>query len=70
VFYYFLLAIFALGVSAMGLVARSPFGRTLIAIRENERRARFLGIPIGGISWLSFSISCFVCGLAGRCTRC
>ena len=29
----------------MALLLRSPFGRTLIAIRENERRARFLGIP-------------------------
>ena len=32
-------------VGLMGFLLRSPFGRTLIAIRENERRARFLGIP-------------------------
>jgi branched-chain amino acid transport system permease protein len=64
-FYYFLLAMFALGVGAMGLVLRAPFGRTLIAIRENERRARFLGIPIERHIWLSFSISCFIAALAG-----
>lgn len=64
-FYYFLLVVFAIGVGAMGLVLRSPFGRTLIAIRENERRARFLGIPIERHIWLSFSISCFICALAG-----
>jgi branched-chain amino acid transport system permease protein len=64
-FYYFMLAVFALGAGAMGLVLRSPFGRTLIAIRENERRARFLGIPIERHIWMSFSISCFVCALAG-----
>jgi branched-chain amino acid transport system permease protein len=64
-FYYFLLVVFALGVGAMGLVLRSPFGRTLIAIRENERRARFLGIPIERHIWLSFSISCFLCATAG-----
>jgi branched-chain amino acid transport system permease protein len=64
-FYYFLLAIFALGVGAMGLVLRAPFGRTLIAIRENERRARFLGIPVERHIWLSFSISCFIAALAG-----
>src|ERR1700760_3378350 len=43
-FYYFLLAVFAVAVALMGLMLRSPFGSTLLAIRENERRARFLGI--------------------------
>ncbi len=64
-FYYFLLAIFAVAVGAMGLLLRSPFGRTLVAIRENERRARFLGIPVERHIWLSFSISCFFTALAG-----
>src|SRR5215471_247338 len=41
-FYYFVLLCVALGVGVMGFVLRSPFGRTMIAIRENERRARFL----------------------------
>ena len=65
VFYYFILAIFAVAVGALGLLLRSPFGRTLIAIRENERRARFLGIPVERHIWLSFSISCFFTALAG-----
>jgi len=64
-FYFFLLAIFAVAVGLMGLILRSPFGRTLIAIRENERRARFLGIPVERHIWLSFSISCFFTALAG-----
>ena len=37
----------------------------LLAIRENERRARFLGIPVERHIWLSFSISCFFTALAG-----
>ena len=49
----------------MGVLLRSPFGHTLRAIRENERRARFLGIPVERQIWLSFSISCFVTALAG-----
>ncbi len=65
VFYFFLLAVFAAAVALMGLVLRSPFGRTLLAIRENERRARFLGIPVEQHIWLSFSISCFFTALAG-----
>ena len=64
-FYYFLLAIFAVAATLMGLVLGSPFGRTLLAIRENERRARFLGIPVERHIWLSFSISCFFTALAG-----
>ena len=43
-FYYFVLAFFALAVGIMAALLRSPFGRTLLAIRENERRASFLGI--------------------------
>ncbi|MGH7155653.1 MAG: branched-chain amino acid ABC transporter permease [Acetobacteraceae bacterium] len=65
VFYYFILAIFAVCVALMGLLLRSPFGRTLIAIRENERRARFLGIPIERHIWLSFTISTFFAAVAG-----
>ena len=64
-FYYFLLAVFAVAAGLMGLMLRSPFGRTLVAIRENERRARFLGIPVERHIWLSFSISCFFTALAG-----
>jgi len=64
-FYYFLLFVFACAVALMAFVLRSPFGRTLVAIRENERRARFLGIPIERHIWLSFSISCFFTALAG-----
>jgi branched-chain amino acid transport system permease protein len=64
-FYFFLLAIFAAAAALMGLLLRSPFGRTLLAIRENERRARFIGVPVERHIWLSFSISCFFTALAG-----
>jgi branched-chain amino acid transport system permease protein len=64
-FYYFLLAVFAIATALQGLLLASPFGRTLIAIRENERRARFLGIPIERHIWLSFAISCAFTALAG-----
>src|SRR5262245_35193603 len=64
-FYYFVLFCFAVAVGAMGLILRSPFGRAMIAIRENERRARFLGIPIERHIWIAFTLSCFFMGLAG-----
>ncbi len=64
-FYYFVLAFFAISVAVMAWLLRSPFGRTLLAIRENERRARFLGIPVDRHIWLSWLISCFFVSLAG-----
>jgi len=64
-FYYLVLLFFALAAGAMALILRSPFGRTLLAIRENERRARFLGIPVERHIWISFTISCCFVSLAG-----
>jgi branched-chain amino acid transport system permease protein len=64
-FYYLVLVLFAAAVGVMALLLRSPFGRTLLAIRENERRARFLGIPVERHIWLSFVISCAFVSLAG-----
>src|SRR5262249_42500097 len=64
-FYYFVLVIFAICVAIMAWLLRSPFGRTLIAIRENERRARFLGIPIDQHIWMSWVISCGFVSVAG-----
>jgi branched-chain amino acid transport system permease protein len=64
-FYYLVLVLFAISVGTMAVLLRAPFGRTLLAIRENERRARFLGIPIERHIWLSFSVSCFFTALAG-----
>src|ERR1700687_4112665 len=64
-FYYFVLFCLALAIGVMGFILRSPFGRTMIAIRENERRARFLGIPVDRHIWIAFTLSCFFMGFAG-----
>ena len=64
-FYYFVLFVFGIAVGLQALILKSPFGRTMLAIRENERRARFLGLPVEKHIWLSFSISCFFTALAG-----
>lgn len=64
-FYYFVLLCFALAVGTMGFILRSPFGRTMIAIRENERRSRFLGIPVERHIWIAFALSCFFMAFAG-----
>jgi branched-chain amino acid transport system permease protein len=64
-FYYLVLLCLALAAGIMRLLLRAPFGRILLAIRENERRARFLGIPIEQHIWLSFVISAGFASLAG-----
>jgi branched-chain amino acid transport system permease protein len=64
-FYYFVLFFFALVTAVMAVILRSPFGRTMVAIRENERRARFLGIPVERHIWIAFTLSCFFIGVAG-----
>ena len=64
-FYYFVLVCFALAAAAMAFILRSPFGRTMLAIRENERRARFLGIPVEMHIWIAFTLSCFFMAFAG-----
>lgn len=63
--YFLVLVCFAVAVGVMAALLRSPFGRTLLAIRENERRARFLGIPVDRHIWLSWVISCLFVSLAG-----
>ena len=64
-FYFLVLVVFAICVAIMAWLLRSPFGRTLLAIRENERRARFLGIPVDQHIWISWTISCAFVSVAG-----
>ncbi len=64
-FYYFVLFFFAIGCAVVKTVLNSPLGHTFVAIRENQRRLRFLGLPIGMYIWIAFAISGFVAALAG-----
>src|SRR5215204_1583714 len=44
---------------------RSPVGHVLVAIRENEQRARFVGYPTNRYKLLGFVVSATVVGVAG-----
>ena len=68
-FYYWVLICFAVATGIMAALLHSPFGRTLLAIRENERRARFLGIPVDRHIWLSWIISLCSWRLPARSMR-
>ncbi|HEX9583758.1 MAG TPA: branched-chain amino acid ABC transporter permease [Gammaproteobacteria bacterium] len=64
-YYYYVLVIFCICVALMWLIVHSPFGKTLQAIRDNETRARFLGVGILRYRWLAFLVSGMFTGLAG-----
>ena len=49
----------------MWVIVHSPFGKALQAIRDNETRAQFLGIPVRRYRWIAFVISGSFTGLAG-----
>jgi ABC-type branched-subunit amino acid transport system ATPase component/ABC-type branched-subunit amino acid transport system permease subunit len=44
---------------------RSPAGHVLIAIRENEQRAQFIGYPTDRYKLMAFTLSATITGLAG-----
>lgn len=64
-FYYFVLFFFAIGAGVVAIVLNSPLGHTFVAIRENRRRAMFLGVHADRYVWASFAIAGFISGLAG-----
>jgi branched-chain amino acid transport system permease protein len=64
-YYYYVLVVFCACAALMWLIVHSPFGKTLQAIRDNETRARFLGVRIWRYRWLAFLVSGIFTGLAG-----
>ncbi len=64
-YYYYVLALFLVCVAIMWVIVNSPFGRALQAIRDNETRAQFIGIPIWRYRWVAFMLSGVFTGVAG-----
>ena len=64
-FYYAGLPIVLLGMGFAWRVVRSPFGRVLVAVRDNPARARALGYPVDRYKLLAFVLSAGLSGLAG-----
>jgi branched-chain amino acid transport system ATP-binding protein len=64
--YYWLVAAIAFAVLALlWKFHRSSVGHVLVAIRENEQRARFLGYPTNRYKLAAFVLSAAITGLAG-----
>jgi branched-chain amino acid transport system permease protein len=64
-FYYAAVPLILLGLFGAWRVVHSPFGRVMVAIRENPARARALGYPVDRYKVQVFVISAFLAGIAG-----
>ncbi|MDP4857545.1 MAG: branched-chain amino acid ABC transporter permease [Desulfobacterales bacterium] len=63
--YYFVLVIFLLGLFIIQRITHSPFGRVLMAVRENEPRTISLGYKTQRYKLLAFVLSAGLSSLAG-----
>lgn len=63
--YYFVLAVFVIGLLIIWRFVNSPFGMILKSIRENERRAISLGYSVSRYKLGAFVMSAALAGLAG-----
>jgi branched-chain amino acid transport system permease protein len=64
-YFYVVLVCFVVAVLLMRAILASPLGHTWVAIRENRRRAEFLGVRADLYIWAAFAISGTFMGLAG-----
>lgn len=65
-FYYCVLVLFAVAAATLWVVVRSPFGRALVGVRENERRMEVLGYNTWLVKYVAFVLAGTFAGLAGN----
>jgi branched-chain amino acid transport system permease protein len=63
--YFTAFTLFAVCFIALAKLVQTPFGKRLVAIRENEERARMLGYDAGRYKLYALIVSGTVSGLAG-----
>lgn len=63
--FYFTTAFVALAVWLAWRFTSSPFGRALVAIRDNEDRCALIGLNVNFLRWMMFVFAGGIAGLAG-----
>jgi branched-chain amino acid transport system permease protein len=63
--YYVIYALFVVAVVAFWLIVRSPFGQTLIAIKQNELRVKYLGLNSDRFIAVGIIVAAVYAGLGG-----
>jgi len=64
-FYYVVLALMVLVYASIRVLLASPFGRVIVALRENEHRLRMLGFATFRYKLVCFVLAGMLAGLAG-----
>ncbi len=64
-FYYYCLGLLVVFGLLMWRIVRSPFGLHLLAIRENSRKAEYLGVRVRFFRLVAFLISALYCAVGG-----
>ena len=64
-FYYLTCVLTVIVVLALRYFVNTPFGRVLQAIRDNEARAKAIGVNVPATRWMVFVLSAIVSGLGG-----
>jgi branched-chain amino acid transport system permease protein len=64
-FYYFAIAILALGLWLMWFFTKTPFGQIQLAIRENAKRVDYLGFKVPQSKAVIYLVSAAFAGVAG-----
>jgi branched-chain amino acid transport system permease protein len=64
-FGFFVLAVLTLGSLAVANLMRSPTGRTLLAVRSNERAAASDAVNVASAKLIAFALSSILAGLGG-----
>jgi branched-chain amino acid transport system permease protein len=65
-FYYLILIFFSVCLLFFYLLVRSPFGKSLVGIRDSESRMRVLGYNTWLHKYIAFIIAAAIAGLAGN----
>jgi branched-chain amino acid transport system permease protein len=63
--YYVIYVLFVIAVITFWLIVRSPFGQTLVAIKQNELRVRYLGLNTDRFIFIGIVVAATYAGLAG-----
>ncbi len=63
--YYFILIILVICLIVLYLIVKSPFGRTLQAIRDNPERCEAVGVNVRRHQLITIVIATFFAGIAG-----
>ncbi len=67
-FYYFTLVSVALATIAAWNLPRSRIGRAFAAVRDNDKAAEVMGVPVARTKLLAFFAGSLFAGVAGACT--